>query len=339
MSGASPQAPACPKEMTYGPCGGVGHDGLCEVGHFPCAFLGREVVRWPGPPAVVEVLDPLLEAARTRPLVVCDLPERPLDATSIRRNAAALAPVADATLFGDAGWARVRFPPSYRAALVAAEGLRPWAGVNCRDRNRVALEGEVAALVDVGAAVHCVTGDHPLTGHRPDAKPVFDIDSVQLAALARRAGALVSVGENPAAPPMDARPLRLVEKVRAGAQVCVINHAGTPDRVRHFVADAAEAGAGGVSYLVCLPLAYSAGSLALLRTFTGLALPPGMDEAVSSARHPLAAGVDVAVRFAEHCLDVPGVVGVVLGAPHPEGEDHLALTAIATVSRALRGRP
>ena len=147
----------------------------------------------------------------------------------------ALAGVADAALFGDAGWARVQLPPSYRAALVAGEGLRPWAGLNCRDRNRVALEAELHGLADVGAAVHCVTGDHTELGHRPDAQPVFDLDSTQLAALAAAAGLLVSVAENPVAAPVELRPARAAEKAKAGAQVCIVNHAGTAERLRAFV--------------------------------------------------------------------------------------------------------
>ncbi len=112
----------------------------------------------------------------------------------------------DAVLFGDSGWARVQLSPAYRASVIAAEGMRPWAGLNCRDRNRVALEGELAALADIGAAVHCVTGDHTAIGHRPEARAVFDLDSTELASLARSAGVLVSVAENPVAPPIEHPP-------------------------------------------------------------------------------------------------------------------------------------
>ena len=105
-------------------------------------------------------------------------------------------------LLGDHGAERVHFPPSYRARLLADEGVAAWPGVNCRDRNRVALEGELAACADAGVAgVHCVTGDHPALGHRPDAMPVFDLDSTDLTALARREGLRVSVAHAPASPP------------------------------------------------------------------------------------------------------------------------------------------
>jgi 5,10-methylenetetrahydrofolate reductase len=256
----------------------------------------------------------------------------------VRRAAFALAGVADAALFGDTGWARVQLPPSYRAALVAAEGLRPWAGLNCRDRNRVALEGELAGLAAVGAAVHCITGDHPGSGHRADAAPVFDLDSLQLAALARAAGVLVSVAENPVAPPVDLRPGRAAEKAKAGAHLCIVNHAGSAERVRWFVEATKAAGAVDLRFLACVPLVTSEPGLRLLRTFTGLVLPAGFIERIEQARDPFAAGVDEAIRFAVAVLDVPHVCGVDLGVVFPPGDEEAALAGALAASRALRGR-
>ncbi len=329
-------AVACPKHMTFGPCGGVEADGGCEVGDRRCPFVGRETVAWMGGTPRLARADPLLEARHGRPLVVVDLPEPALDATGTRRAAAALAGVVDAVLFGDTGWARVQYPPSYRAALVAMEGVRPWAGLNCRDRNRVALEGELAALADIGAAVHCITGDHTTRGHRPDAAPVFDLDSTQLVSLARDAGVLCSVAENPVAPPVERRATRLAEKVKAGARVCFVNHAGTAARVAAFIDAADRAGAGDVAYLVCVPLVCSASSLALLRTFTGLELPPGFVQRIGDARDPAVAGIDEAVRFAGAVLALPRVAGIDVGTAVPPGDEAAALTAVTTVVRSLR---
>ena len=145
LIGPDARREGCPKSMTYGPCGGVAADGRCELGDRACVFLGDGgAVAWTGAaPSRAEAVDPLLVLAGVRPIVVADLPDRPLDGESTRRAAGALAGVADAALFGDTGPARVQLPPTYRASLVAAEGLRPWAGVNCRDRNRVALEAEL----------------------------------------------------------------------------------------------------------------------------------------------------------------------------------------------------
>ncbi len=273
-----------------------------------------------------------------RPIILADLPDRPGDADSVRRAAAGLAGSVDAVLFGDTGWARVQLPPSYRALLVAHEGVRPWAGLNCRDRNRVALEGELRALADTDAIVHCVTGDHTQLGHRSDARPVFDLDSLELTALACGLGLVVSVAENPVAPPVELRPQRAVEKEHAGARIVIVNHAGSPERVHWFVDATREAGGKDLVFLACVPLVASREGLALLRTFTGLALPHGYLAAIEEARDPFIAGVDQAVEFATAVLDVRGVAGINLSSAFPPGQEEAALAASLAVSRALGGR-
>lgn len=327
---------ACPKGMTYGPCGGVAHDGRCETGTGRCAFLGLEVPSWAGAVAP-EPADAF--AGMRRPLVIADLPAVALDMTSLRDCAAAVAGSVDAVLLGDHGGERVQYPPALRAHWVQSQGIRVWAGLNCRDRNRVALEGEIAGLAEVGVAgVHCVTGDHTSLGHRPDATPVFDLDSTELTALAAAAGLPVSVAENPGAPPVDGRPARLAEKVRAGATACFVNHTDGPDAVRAFTTAAVAAGAR-IPFVACVPIVLDQGTAAVLRSFTGLALPPGYVEGVLSARDTVAAGIEVAVRYSEALLEVPGVRGVNLsggGGPNSSLAPSEVAAALAAIARSLR---
>src|SRR3954471_19103290 len=100
-------------------------------------------------------------------------------------------------------------------------GMEPVLQLVCRDRNRLALQADI-----VGAALHggenlcCLTGDDVTAGDEPEARRVFDLDSIQLLALAEtmRNGRYLSgrkidpapklfVGavENPGAPPYDHR--------------------------------------------------------------------------------------------------------------------------------------
>ena len=105
LIGPDARRDGCPKSMTYGPCGGVAADGTCELGDRACVFLGDGgAVAWTGgPPTNAGANDPLLALVRVRPIVVVDLPDRPLDSESTRRAASALAGVVDAALFGDTG--------------------------------------------------------------------------------------------------------------------------------------------------------------------------------------------------------------------------------------------
>ena len=322
--------------MTHGPCGGVTEDGSCEVAPVPCTFLPLPTVAWRGrTPRPVTPEPPLLQLIRQRPVVVADLPAVALSRDSLERAAGFVAGRVDAVLLGAHAAARVQFPPSYRAALVQACGVTVWQGLNCRDRNRVALEGELAGLADLGVgAVHCVTGDHTRTGDRPDAQPVFDLDSTQLAATARAAGLLVSVGETPHGPPAERRAARLAEKVRAGAQVCFVDHAGPVGELRAFVDAAQDAGAD-VPFIACVAVATDPGSVAQLRRFTGLRLPEGYLAGIEGARDPFRAGIAAAVALAEAYLAVPGVRGVDLSGVAAPGTELTTATALAEIGRAL----
>ncbi len=344
---------ACPKSMEYGPCGGVEFDGSCEVAAHPCVFLNSPTVRWHGvaSPSTtdrsfssaepVPASTPSTDAAgmrallASRQIVVADFPARALDAASISDCATALRGKVDAVLAGDSGLARVQFPPSYRALLIRDAGLVPWMGFNNRDRNRVALEAELAALAHVGVAgVHCVTGDHPLTGSRPDAAPVFDLDSTQTASLAHAAGHLVSVGESPSAPPVDRRPARLVEKMRAGAEVCFVNHAGGARPVAQFIAAARELGAE-LAYIPCVPVVVDRGSAELLKSFTTLALPEGYLDGILSASNPRDAGISAAAELATVMLGIDGVRGVNLSGGAAHGHERDFSSALAEISERI----
>lgn len=330
--------------MEYGPCGGVEFDGTCEVADHACVFLETPTVRWHGlEPVEAASGDPTPSAGAaamrallaTRPIVVADFPARALSAGSIAECAAALQGRVDVVLAGDAGSARVQFPPAYRASLIQEAGVDVWTGLNCRDRNRVALEGELAALAEVGVAgVHCVTGDHTATGDRPDAEPVFDLDSTRLTALARASGHLVSVAEAPATPPVERRAARLVEKERAGAELCFVNHAGGAEPVAVFVAEARALGSQ-LGFIPCIPVVVSRESAELLSTFTTLVLPPGYLEQILAAQDPYEAGIGAAVALGRELLLIDGVVGVNLSGGTSVGGEAAFADALGIIGDEL----
>jgi methylenetetrahydrofolate reductase (NADPH) len=333
------QEPGCPKHMAYGPCGGVEADGSCEVDARPCPFVGRDLVSWAGgpPPGIAPQhasAHELAGLAARRPIVIGEVPACSLDLDLHRRAAAVLASGCDAGMSGDAPWARVQLPSTLRAELLADEGLRAWVVLTCRDANRAALEGELAGLVAVGAAgVHCVTGDHPAGGDRPDAQAVFDLDSTRLAALARTSGLLVSVAEAPDTPPVALRVPRLISKVRAGAGWCVLNFVSDRGVLEDFIAEA-RAVVPALRFVVSIPVVSSAAALSQLRRFPGLSLPPETVEAVEQlgGDGPTAAAVDLA----ERALAIDGVSGVNLSAPMASGPSVVA-RHLAAIGRALGG--
>lgn len=339
-------ASGCPKEMTYGPCGGVNPDGTCEISPTPCVFQERELpVRWrgtgktpePGLASSTAAGRELQQIAQRRPLVLTGFPTRAMRSAAIGPSAEALAGNVDAVLSGDAGRSRVQFPPAYRAELITAAGLRVWMGFNARDRNRVALERELASLQAIGVAgVHCVTGDHTFTGDRPDARAVFDLESTTTIPRSRALGMLTSFAESPAAPPVLQRGARVHEKQRAGGQFCLTQYCGDADEVADFIALCRDAGAT-VPVLPGIPLVVDRDGAELLASFHAAKLPTGYIERLFAADDVRAAGIELAIDYGTQLLQVDGVGGVVIAGGARLGDEVAYARDLATVAAALGG--
>ena len=329
----------CPKRMVYGPCGGVRPDSRCELDDRDCPFVGRATVRWSGPEHRTDQVPTSASAhfgrAPDEPVIVIDLGVRPYDLASVRGVATRLAASSDAVLVSD-HQDRPDYPPTFMASLVADAGARPWVTLTCRDRNRVVLESELAGLRMAGAAgVHCVTGDIRAPTVRPDASQVFDLDSTRLVALAREEGLATSVAATPIAPPLDQRPRRLAEKVRAGAEVCFVNHAGGSAGVARFVAAVRAIGVE-VAFVPCVAVFTDVESLLGLERFPGIVIDEDVRRAVLSAQDGRAAGVAAAVAEARRMLQIDGVIGVNLSGAATSGSELDGAVIMAEVAAQIR---
>src|SRR5437763_419255 len=120
------------------------------------------------------------------------------------------------------------------APLLVEKGLAPLLQLPVRDRNRLALQADLLGAAALGVRnIVLMSGDDVTAGDHPEARRIYDIDSMQLIEVAagmRDRGVYLSgrkleqapsffIGavENPFAPPLEFRPIRLQKKVRAGA--------------------------------------------------------------------------------------------------------------------------
>ena len=156
------------------------------------------------------------------------------DPEDVYRAAITLSTVCDGINAVDASGAHCHMSSVAICALLTRAGYEPVYQVACRDRNRIAIQGDLLGAAAMGVHnVLCITGDDVSAGDQPEAKRVFDFDSIQLLRTARTMrdeGVFLSgrklttpprlflgAAANPFAPPYDWRPMRLAKKIAAGA--------------------------------------------------------------------------------------------------------------------------
>ena len=94
--------------------------------------------------------------------------------------------VCDAINATDASGDHVHMSSVAVCALLTRAGYEPVMQISCRDRNRIAIQGDLLGAAALGVRnVLCLTGDGVQVGDQPDAKPVFDLDSITLLGTAR----------------------------------------------------------------------------------------------------------------------------------------------------------
>ncbi|HET9116442.1 MAG TPA: methylenetetrahydrofolate reductase [Gaiellaceae bacterium] len=234
----------------------------------------------------------------------------------------------DATNATDNTSAHAHASPLAVAIALKQLGMEPIMQLVCRDRNRLGLEAEIAGAALQGIEnVLCLTGDDVTAGDEPEARRVFDLDSVQLLALgsAMARGTYLSgrridppprlflgAVENSGAPPFDYRVDRALKKVRAGARFLQLQVSFHPERLEEFMAEAVEKGlADQCSLLPSICLTRSPAALRYIdEQVPGIEVPAALIERCERAADPEAECFEVAVELAQHARSLPGVAGL-----------------------------
>jgi methylenetetrahydrofolate reductase (NADPH) len=207
-------------------------------------------------------------------------------------------------------------------------GMEPVMQLVCRDRNRLALQAEIA-----GAALHgienicCLTGDDVTAGDEPEARRVFDLDSIQLLAVAEvmRNGRYLSgrkldpsphlvlgAVENPQAPPLDHRVDRALKKGRAGARFFQLQVLFELGALEAFMRESVAKGlAERAAILPSICLVRSPSALRFIdERVPGISVPPDVIERCERAADPEAECFEVACELADAARSFPGVRGL-----------------------------
>jgi methylenetetrahydrofolate reductase (NADPH) len=256
------------------------------------------------------------------------------DPDDLKNRAAPLEGLADAVNVTDGAGARAHLDATVAAHLLREQGLEPILQLTGRDRNRIALQSELVGAAALGIVnVLALTGDDPKAGDQPEAKAVFDLDSigiVRTAAAIRDAHQLpygravggtadffIGVADSPLDPPDVWEPAALRRKIEAGAQFTQTQFCMDVPVLRRYLARLRENDIPETFYLLVgvAPLASARSARWIRETLRGSLIPDWIVSRLENAADPKAEGEAICVDLIREMSEIGGVAGVHVMAP------------------------
>lgn len=214
-------------------------------------------------------------------------------------------------------------------ALLTRVGYAPVMQISCRDRNRIAIQGDILGGAAMGVCnMLCLTGDGVQTGDHPQAKPVFDLDCISLLEIGTmlrdeqrfQSGRKITsaprvffgAAENPFAPPVEFRAQRLAKKIAAGAQFIQTQYCYDVARLAEFMRRVDDLGLlDKVFILVGVGPLRSAKAAEWMRTHVpGVHIPDAIVARMGGAADPAREGRAICIELIAQIREIKGVAGV-----------------------------
>jgi methylenetetrahydrofolate reductase (NADPH) len=253
------------------------------------------------------------------------------DPEDVYRNAIVLSQVCDAINATDGSGANCHMSSMGCCALLTRAGYEPVLQVSCRDRNRIGIQGDLLGAAAMGVHnVLCLTGDDVSAGDQPEAKRVFDLDSMQLLRIARMMrddGVFLSgrklttpprfflgAAANPFVPPQEFRHLRLAKKIEAGADFIQTQYCYDVPVLQEYMRRVRDMGLHEQVYiLVGVGPLRSEKAAEFMRTkVPGVWIPDGVVERLAKTppKRKREEGMQICAEIIEQVRQIEGVQGI-----------------------------
>ena len=253
------------------------------------------------------------------------------DPEDVYKAARVLAEVCDGINAVDASGANCHISSVAMCALLTRAGYEPVYQVTCRDRNRIAIQGDMLGAAAMGVLnVLCLTGDDVTAGDQPEAKRVFDFDSIQLLRTARtmRDEAVFLSGRkitsppcfflgaaaNPFVPPYDWRPQRLTKKIAAGAQFIQTQYCFDLDLLKKYMKQVRDLGLDKQAFILAGvgPLKSALAAEFLRAKVPGVVIPDQIIERLNKTpkENQQEEGKIICVEIIEKIREIEGIAGI-----------------------------
>lgn len=214
-------------------------------------------------------------------------------------------------------------------ALLSRMGYASILQISCRDRNRIAIQGDVLGASAMGVQnVMCLTGDGVQAGDQPGAKPVFDLDCMSLLETVRimrdnskflsgrklttAPAVFLGAAINPFAPPHDFRPYRLAKKIAAGAQFVQSQYCYDVPMFKSYMQQVRDMGLDKECFILCGvgPLASARTARWMRSNVPGVHIPDHIIERLEGAQDQKAEGKQICIDIINEVKEIEGVSGI-----------------------------
>jgi methylenetetrahydrofolate reductase (NADPH) len=258
-------------------------------------------------------------------------PPRGVEPGVIKKKCALLKGNADAFNITDNQTSVVRMSSIAAAVIMQGEGLEPVMQMVCRDRNRIAMQSDILGGAALGLKnMLCLSGDHQKFGDHPQAKNVFDLDSIQLIHMVRNMrdnskflggedikGApklFIGAAENPFADPFEIRVPRLAKKVAAGVEFiqtqCIFNM----NTMREWMKGVVDRGLHEKVFILGGVTPFKSFGMAryMSKNVPGMDVPEELLQRMKDTPKESQAdeGIKIAVETIQQLREIPGIAGI-----------------------------
>ncbi len=251
------------------------------------------------------------------------------DPRDVLAAAEPLKDVTDAINATDASGANCHMSSMGICSILSRYGLGTVLQISCRDRNRIAIQGDVLGGASMGVGnVLCLTGDGVAVGDQPGAKPVFDFDAVSLLRtlktmrddgtflsgrkLSTPPNIFLGAAANPCIPPLQFRADRVAKKVAAGADFIQTNYVYNIEVFREFMKRVRDLGLHEKVFILpgVGPLASAKAARWMRANVPGIHIPDDIIDRMERAEKPGLEGKKLCVDLIEQIREIEGVAGV-----------------------------
>lgn len=258
-------------------------------------------------------------------------PPRGANVEHLKEKFAHLKGNVDAVNVTDNQTAVVRMSSWAASVIMVQEGLEPNFQMVCRDRNRLAMQSDILGVYALGVRnMLCLSGDHQKFGNHPQAKNVYDIDSMQLISLTRKMRderkfmneedvdippkLFIGAASNPFAEPFEFRVHRLAKKIDAGADFIQTQCIYNMDKFRQFMKQAVDMGLTEKCYILAgvTPMKSVGMANYMAKSVPGMDVPETLIKRLRGAGKGKIAeeGIKFALEQIDEFKEMEGVAGV-----------------------------